>query len=263
MIVENNFISKLKDFGLNSYEAKLWTALLSRGVSTAGELSDIANVPRSRTYDVLESLEKKGFIIMKIGKPIKYLAVEPTEVVSRVQKNIVKEAEEKAKLVDELKKSTILEELSLLHNQGIEMVNPSDLAGSFRGRDSSYEHMDAMLKSAEKTIMIASTGEGLLHKLPYFQKTLEQVKKRGVDIKIVVDHLPKEIDVSNFTVKITPKLRSRFVIVDNEEVFFMLLDDKDVHQSYDTGIWINSSFFASALSQLFEIAFEEIKTISK
>ncbi|MFW6226360.1 MAG: TrmB family transcriptional regulator, partial [bacterium] len=80
---------------MNSYEAKLWTALLSRGVSTAGELSDIANVPRSRTYDVLESLEKKGFIIMKIGKPIKYLAVDPEEVLKRVQDSIKKDAENK------------------------------------------------------------------------------------------------------------------------------------------------------------------------
>ncbi|UCH12946.1 MAG: hypothetical protein JSW18_02215, partial [Candidatus Omnitrophota bacterium] len=44
MIVEKEFLNKLRDFGLNTYEAKLWTALLSRGVSTAGELSDIANV---------------------------------------------------------------------------------------------------------------------------------------------------------------------------------------------------------------------------
>ncbi|RJQ17958.1 hypothetical protein C4573_00830, partial [Candidatus Woesearchaeota archaeon] len=57
MIVQQDFVKKLKDFGLNSYEVKIWTALLSRGVSTAGELSDIANVPRSRSYDVLESLE--------------------------------------------------------------------------------------------------------------------------------------------------------------------------------------------------------------
>ncbi|MBR9690362.1 TrmB family transcriptional regulator, partial [Candidatus Woesearchaeota archaeon] len=64
MIVEKNFLEKIKEFGLNTYESKIWTALLSRGVSTAGELSDIANVPRSRSYDVLESLEKKGFVIM-------------------------------------------------------------------------------------------------------------------------------------------------------------------------------------------------------
>ncbi|RME31783.1 TrmB family transcriptional regulator, partial [Candidatus Woesearchaeota archaeon] len=82
MIVRDEFLTKLRRFfGLNLYEVKIWTALLSRGVSTAGELSDIANVPRSRSYDVLESLEKKGFIVMKIGKPIKYIAVPPEEVV--------------------------------------------------------------------------------------------------------------------------------------------------------------------------------------
>ncbi|HJO01463.1 MAG TPA: helix-turn-helix domain-containing protein, partial [Candidatus Woesearchaeota archaeon] len=80
MINPREMIKKTRSFGLNSYEAKLWAALLSKGVSTAGELSDIANVPRSRSYDVLESLEKKGFVVMKLGKPIKYLAVPPKKV---------------------------------------------------------------------------------------------------------------------------------------------------------------------------------------
>ena len=49
MIVKEEFLSKIRTyFGLNLYEAKIWTALLSRGIATAGELSDIANVPRSR-----------------------------------------------------------------------------------------------------------------------------------------------------------------------------------------------------------------------
>src|SRR3989344_1256969 len=69
MIVKEEFLSRLrKIFDLNLYEVKVWTALLSRGTSTAGELSSISDVPRSRTYDILESLEKKGFIIMKLGK---------------------------------------------------------------------------------------------------------------------------------------------------------------------------------------------------
>ncbi|MBN1502815.1 hypothetical protein JW930_04675, partial [Candidatus Woesearchaeota archaeon] len=51
MIVKDEFLSKLRRyFNLNLYEVKIWAALLSRGVSTAGELSDIANVPRSRSY---------------------------------------------------------------------------------------------------------------------------------------------------------------------------------------------------------------------
>ncbi len=56
VMMDQRFLTKLKEFGLNSYEAKIWGALLSRGVSSAGELSDISNVPRSIAYDVLESL---------------------------------------------------------------------------------------------------------------------------------------------------------------------------------------------------------------
>ena len=58
MIVKDEFLSRLrKIFDLNLYEVKVWTALLSRGTSTAGELSNISDVPRSRTYDILESLD--------------------------------------------------------------------------------------------------------------------------------------------------------------------------------------------------------------
>src|SRR3989344_2056008 len=56
MIVKEDFLRKLKGaFDLNIYEAKIWAALLSKGVSSAGELADIGEVPRSRSYDVLET----------------------------------------------------------------------------------------------------------------------------------------------------------------------------------------------------------------
>ena len=127
MIVKDEFLSKLRRyFQLNLYEVKIWTALLSRGVSTAGELSDIANVPRSRSYDVLESLEKKGFVIMKLGKPIKYIAVPPKEAVERVKKRISEEAEFKQKMLEEIEASDIIEELTLLHNQGVELIERSE-----------------------------------------------------------------------------------------------------------------------------------------
>ena len=49
MIVQDHFLKKLRAaFDLNIYEVKIWTALLSRGVAAAGELSEIGDVPRSR-----------------------------------------------------------------------------------------------------------------------------------------------------------------------------------------------------------------------
>src|SRR3989344_5657998 len=119
MIVKDEFLSRLrKIFDLNLYEVKVWTALLSRGTSTAGELSNISDVPRSRTYDILESLDKKGFIVMKLGKPIKFFALKPEEVVERVKKNLVKEAQEKTKRLEVLKEDEVLEELNSLFTQG-------------------------------------------------------------------------------------------------------------------------------------------------
>ncbi|MDO8481069.1 MAG: helix-turn-helix domain-containing protein, partial [Nanoarchaeota archaeon] len=53
-------------FGLNIYEARIYTSILSRGICSAGELADMSGVPRSRCYDVLESLEKKGFVFQKL-----------------------------------------------------------------------------------------------------------------------------------------------------------------------------------------------------
>src|SRR3990170_8095264 len=118
MIIKEEFLSRLrKIFDLNLYEAKIWTALLSRGVSTAGELSNISDVPRSRTYDILESLEKKGFVIMKLGKPIKFVALKPEEVIERVKKNLVIEANEKAKRLEKLKQEDVLKELSSLFSE--------------------------------------------------------------------------------------------------------------------------------------------------
>jgi len=134
MIVKEEFLNKLRTyFSLNLYEVKIWTALLSRGVSSAGELSDIGNVPRSRSYDVLESLEKKGFVVMKFGKPIKYMAVKPTEVVERVKKNMRIEAERKIKRLETIRNTEIVEELKSLYTQGVVLIEPSDLSGSLAG----------------------------------------------------------------------------------------------------------------------------------
>src|SRR3989338_2129496 len=143
MIVKEDFLKKLKgSFDLNIYEVKIWTALLSKGVSSAGELSDISEVPRSRSYDILESLEKKGFVVMKLGKPIKYIAVEPKEVVERAKKLMWENAGESVKRLDELKGTDVLKELDLLHKQGIEFIEPTDLSGAIRGRHNIYSHLE-------------------------------------------------------------------------------------------------------------------------
>jgi len=266
MIVKEEFLSKLRRyFNLNLYEVKIWTALLSRGVSTAGELSDIANVPRSRSYDVLESLEKKGFAIMKIGKPIKYIAVPPKEVLERVKKNVKLDAENQVKTLEGLKNTEIVNELNSLHTQGVELVEPADLSGSLKGRHNLYNHMDMTLRSAEQTVTIMTTSQGFLRKVEGFKPIFEQLKKRGVKIRIAAT-MTKETEKAAKNLAGIAEIKhvqsnARFVVVDGKEIIFMIMDDQEVHPTYDIGIWINSPFFSQAIENLFEIAWKGMKEV--
>jgi sugar-specific transcriptional regulator TrmB len=265
MIVKEEFLSKLRRyFGLNLYEVKIWTALLSRGVSTAGELSDIANVPRSRSYDILESLEKKGFVIMKLGKPIKYIAVQPTEVVERVKKNMKQEADDSIKRLEDLKKTDVIQELNSLHTQGVELVEPSDLSGSLKGRHNLYNHLELTIRNAEKTVTIMTTSAGLLRKIEGLMPVFEQIKKRGVKIRIAAPLNSKEAekvvkDMAGIAEIRHTDAKARIVVVDSKELIFMVMDDAEVHPTYDIGIWINTPFFAKALEELFDIAWKDMK----
>ncbi len=267
MIVKDEFLSKLRRFfALNLYEVKIWTALLSRGVSTAGELSDIANVPRSRSYDVLESLEKKGFVVMKLGKPIKYIAVPPSEVIERVKKNMRQEADKKVKKLEDLKDTELLNELNTLHTQGIELIDPTDLSGSLKGRHNLYNHLELTIRNAKDAVTIMTTDKGLMRKIEGLKPVFEKLNKKGVNIKIAAP-ITKENknslnDVANLVEVRHLKNKdpnARFCVVDNKDVIFMLMDDKKVHPTNDTGIWVKSPFFANALSGLFDNAWKGMK----
>jgi len=267
MIVKEEFLSRLrKIFDLNLYEVKVWTALLSRGTSTAGELSSISDVPRSRTYDILESLEKKGFIVMKLGKPIKFVALKPEEVIERVKKNLIVTAKEKSKRLEKLKSDEVLEELTSIFSDGIKYVEPTDLSGALKGRQNIYNHLDMLVREAEKTITLVTTADGLNRKLEVLLPSLEKAKKRGVKIRIAspITEGNKQVakDLSKVAeVRDVEGLRARFMIVDSEQLMFMLLNDEEVHPTYDVGIWLNTEFFAQALEGLFEIAWNDFKVV--
>ena len=79
----------------------------------------------------MESLQQENYQTLQMS--IKYLAVPPKEVVERVKKNVKEEADESVKRLENLKNTDVLGELSNLHTQGVELVDPTDLTGSLKG----------------------------------------------------------------------------------------------------------------------------------
>ncbi|MBI4139965.1 TrmB family transcriptional regulator [Candidatus Woesearchaeota archaeon] len=263
-MLKKEIISKLSIFDLNNYEAKLWLALLSRGVSTAGELSDISNVPRSRTYDVLESLEKKGFIVLKLGKPIKYIATHPQEVVERIKRQVFINAEQQSKLLENVKDSDLLKELDSLYTNGVSTVDQHDLTGAIKGRTNITSKLANAIKNAKHSVNIITTEEGFLRKVSMLKSAFNQAKKNGAEVRIAAP-LSKEStkiaeSISNHAnVKNIKDLQARFCIIDGKEAILMPMDDKEVHPDYDYAVWMSSPFFGNAMNKLFEHAWKSVK----
>ena len=201
---------------------------------------------------------------MKLGKPIKYIAVAPEEVVERVKKNLRRDSDERVKRLDDLKNTDVLTELNTLHTQGIELIEPSDLTGSLRGRHNLYSHLELTLRNALKSVTLLTTQQGVLRKVEGLRPIFEKLKKKGVKIRVaapinkenktVVKDLAGIAEIRNTDAK------GRFCIVDGKDVIFMMLDDTEVHPTYDVGVWVNTPFFAKALEGMFDVAWKGMKS---
>jgi sugar-specific transcriptional regulator TrmB len=65
MTISDKARRSLQEFGLTDYEIRSYTSLLEIGPATASQLSEASSVPYSKIYEVLGSLEKKGWIEME------------------------------------------------------------------------------------------------------------------------------------------------------------------------------------------------------
>jgi len=255
MLFDKDLVNSLRSiFDLNQYEVAIWVHLISKGVSTAGELSDLSNVPRSRAYDVLESLEKKGFVVIKIGKPIQYIAVPPAEVVNRVQKRVMIEAEERVKRLENLRDSDVLKKITDLYEKGIKTYSPTELSGAFRGRQNIYDQIESMIRESQSNVKIVTTEEGLVRKLSALRNVIKKAHERGVTIQVKTPITDKNREMMNklndfVEFKENTENEARYVIVDDRQALLILLNDKEINPNYDVGIWVNSESISKVLGK--------------
>ena len=256
MIIKNELIRRIKDFfNLNIYETKVWLALLSKGVASAGEIAEISEVPRSRTYDVLESLEKQGFAIMRLGKPVKYIAVKPNIIIEKLKTNTLKNAEEKVKVLSELKDTKEYSELHELYTTGIEPVRHDQISGAIKGKSTIYNHVKELLESAEKKVIICTSAEEIRNKSRFFCAIFERLRKSNIKIVVALSGLEKDIKKINSKFKIKARqvnMDAKFYIADSSQTLFII--SKSNAPEEELAVWLNTPFFTSALAFLFEEA---------
>jgi len=241
-MVKDRMVELLQDhFELNLYEARAYVALVAFGVLTPAELASVSEVPAPRTYDVLRSLEKKGFAISQPGKVNKYRPVHPKNILEKFieewQERVKEELELKRKAKDELiELMTPLIETEI-PKYGVERV------WVVRGIRNSTLKTREMLEDVKKEILLADDGYIAIN----LEEEITQAAEKGVGVKIVVTRqiLPrlqatKIMDLykkGKIELKIVENMELPMLICD-EEVFFALEDMAARYFNYETQVWI-------------------------
>lgn len=156
-------VEHLKDIGLNSYEAKVYLALLKKYPATGYEVSKLADIPQARAYDTLKSLELAHIVTASSSKPVAYTPIRPKELTKRYRRKFTSTLDFLDKKLPDVKE------------------NYTEPILSINGLSSARTKLTELIKGATKEIFIEIWAQDF----KYFEADLLDAYNRGLDIKIV------------------------------------------------------------------------------
>ena len=253
MSISDKTRKALEKIGLTSYEIKAFSSLLKSSELTAADLSQKSGIPYSKIYEVLGTLEEKGWIGSDDSRPTKYFAKSPATGLDTT----------KNELESQFKKNQniILNELVPLYEKSGTSEKPDIwvLSGAFNIAAKILE----MVESCTNEVMIAlpEAGEGLVKQaLP----KLRLLHDKGVDITILTsDKMDKESlrSISRVApVKVKKGLFGGGIISDKRYVVILLGPEISGSDSTDTvAIWADHAGLAGFAREYFEYLLKDSK----
>jgi len=131
-----------------------------------------------------------------------------------------------------------------LHDRGTNFSESADTTGSLQGKHNIYNHLEFMITKASKSVLISVTQNEFVEISSRLRGVFQKLKSRNVKIKILTqvnDSTRKYAnELKNFAEIKHSSNKSRFYIVDGKEMVFMVLNESDIHPSYDVAVWVNS-----------------------
>jgi HTH-type transcriptional regulator, sugar sensing transcriptional regulator len=237
-------IDSLRKLGLNQYEARAYCALNKFGEHTAGQLSETAEVPRPRVYDVLERLQGKGFVAIQQGRPVKYRALPIGEAVVTLRKHretdLTKEIEAIEKIGEKLSSK-------LAAPESTNSLDKKNKVWLLKGREAIYSKIGNMIESSNEHVLISSHADGMKRKLKAHKKVLNSARNRGVKIRVVSPIQKRQAEKIAHEVN-SMELPTRMVVADDQSMLF--LSGRKASADEETGVWLNSPHFAETLKKL-------------
>jgi len=255
MSISDKTRKSLDKIGLTSYEIRTFTALLKAGEITASELSQKSGVPYSKIYEVLGTLEEKGWAGSDDSRPTKYFAKSPATALDTTKQKKEQDFKENQNI--------ILNELIPLYEKSGTSERPDIwvLSGTVNIASKVLEMVE--LCKNEVLIAIPKASEDLVKQaLP----KLRLLHDKGVDITILTsDNLDKE-SLKAITrvakVKVKKGLFGGGIISDKRYVVILLGPEVSDSTSADmVAIWADHAGLAGFAREYFEYLLKESKEV--
>ncbi len=246
----NTFLEKL---GLTEYEAKTLSALFNLREAEAPEISRLAQVPKTRVYDVLDRLTKKSLIIEIHGRPKRYMSIEPEKVFSALIEEKRRELASLEKEAEALKQNISVSTSDGRHERVMKVKDRSDY----------MKILGQEIDSAKHTVH-GMTSVGKEHSI--IRDAVKNAAGRNVEIKLIGkineggDKVAKEFTQAGASLKRLDHGLNTFII-DGKKVVLALSDFAQEKPEYHFTIWPDNKPMATALMKYFDHAWENGKEI--
>lgn len=118
----DEIINKLQSLGISGREAEVYIALLQKNELTAPEVAKLTTAARTKIYEILQNLVKKGLCTEKYKDGLKvFSCIEPNIALQNILKFDEEELTRKKKIADEFQG-----ELMKLFAQNVKVTDPLD-----------------------------------------------------------------------------------------------------------------------------------------
>ncbi len=224
----------LKSLGLSDKEIKIYLSNLQLGTSLVQNIANFAGLNRTSAYDLLKSLEQKGFVSYTIqsGKRL-YQATKPNKLI-----DLLKEREELVK--------KILPELNFLSASVGKRPNVEIYTGK-EGLKSIFENILAESKS----FCCMASKEHLLRLfefyLPHFVK---RRKDKKINVRLISESPP--IDNKSPYKLIKKKIKTATWLYDGKIAMISLEEKQPI------GILINEKNFFETHQMMFDLLWDNL-----
>ena len=188
---------------------------------------------------------------MKIGNPIKYLAVKPEIILERVKKDIKDEADQQATQIESIKETDEFKELELLHKTGVQHIDITSISKSIVGRTTINRFIKDMASRTKSSLLIVSTNQHIERYAKLLKNFMPSISKKEIEARIYGPYIKsasRRLQNISYT---EYNSNTSFISIDGKEMLFMVSNDSAA-PDYEVAIWISSPFFVNAVSVLFE-----------